>query len=249
MNEQEWLNCDDSIPMLDFLQSGLDAPPDSPAGNINSPTDSAPGNLSRAAIDRKLRLFACACMARPRDLRGPDQRHAIRISEQYADGLVDRAALEAAFVPVRELPEPIPFDADMALSVFGPTDMAWEASLIEVFLTLGPDLDVRAVAMKTAELITQREGAAYLSGRGKDERSQQAHLLRDIFGNPFRPVHVDPSCLNERTRSVARTIYDKGQFSTLPRLARALKRTPLVRAATSGTTASGPRTTSRVLGG
>lgn len=224
MNEQEWLNCDDSIPMLEFLQSGLAGPVESPAGEIDSPIAVAPGTLSRKAIERKLRLFACSCMARPEDLRGSDQRHAIRISEQYADGLVDRAALEAAFVPIRKLPDPIPFDADMALSVFGPTDMAWEASLIEVFLTLGPDLDVNAVAKQTAELITLREGTSFR--RGTTERNQQAHLLRDIFGNPFRPVHVDSSSLSERTRSVAAAIYDKGQFAKLPALARALKKDP-----------------------
>jgi hypothetical protein len=224
MNEHEWLNCDDSIPMLEFLESGLAAAVESPAGEIDSAIEVASGTLPRNVIDRKLRLFACACMARPRELRGPDQRHAIRISEQYADGLVDRAALEAAFVPIRKLPDPIPLDADMALSVFGPTDMAWEAKLIEVFLTLGPDLDARAVAMKTAELITLREGTSFR--RGTTERNQQAHLLRDIFGNPFRPVHLDPSSLSERTRAVAASIYEKGQFAKLPELAKALKKDP-----------------------
>jgi len=162
-------------------------------------------------------------MSRTKVFGGPDQLHAIRISEQYADGLVDKAALEDAFVPVRKLPEPIPWDADMALSVFGPTDMAWEARLIEVFLTLGPELDVRAVATKAAEIITECEGAEYLSRRGRDERSQQAHLLRDIFGNPFRPVPLDTSQLTAKTRSLAKAIYEEGRFTKLPLLAKALK--------------------------
>src|SRR5262249_17918824 len=131
---------------------------------------------------------------------------------------------EEAFAPVSKLPEPIPCDADFALSVFGPTDMVWEARLIDLLLGLGPELDVRAVATKAAGIVTELEGAEYLSGRGRDERSQQAHLLRDIFGNPFRPVPLDPSCLDARTRSVAETIFEKGQFSKLPLLARALKK-------------------------
>ena len=238
MNEQAWLTCDDSIPMLEFLQGNLSEPFDSPDDKTDPPSERAPGLPSGKAIERKLRLFACACMRRFTGFGSPDQNHAIWISEQYADGLVDRAALEEAFVPARNLPEPIPLDADYALSVFGPTDMVWEARLIEVFLTLGPDLDVQAVATKTAEIITLCEGAEYLSGRGRAEKSEQAHLLRDIFGNPFRPVGLDSSCFNEKTRAVAETIYNKksravarthyqkGQFANLPRLARALKKDP-----------------------
>jgi hypothetical protein len=97
-------------------------------------------------------------------------------------------------------------------------------------------MDVREVATKTAEIITLCEGAEYLSRRGRVERSQQAHLLRDVFGNPFRPMHLDSSCFNEQTRAIAETIYNKksgdvamtiyrrGQFKGLPRLARALKK-------------------------
>jgi hypothetical protein len=223
MNERDWLICDDSIAMLEFLQTGFGAPSDSSSRKIDSQSEGKRGILSWEATHRKLRLFACACMRRTRVLNDPDRLHAIEISEQYADGLVDKATLEEAFVPVRKLPKPIPHDADFALSVFGPTNMVWEARLIEVLLTLGPELDVRAVATKAAELITECEGAEYLSGRGRVEKSQQAHLLRDIFGNPFRPVPLDPSCLNDKTRSVARTIYEKGQFANLPRLGSALK--------------------------
>jgi hypothetical protein len=83
-------------------------------------------------------------------------------------------------------------------------------------LSLGPELDVQAVARKAAEIITQCEGAEYLSRRGRDERSQQAHLLRDIFGNLFRPVPLDTSLLTAKTRSLAKTIYDEGRFAKLP---------------------------------
>jgi hypothetical protein len=37
-------------------------------------------------------------------------------------------------------------------------------------------------------------------------------------------VPLDPSCLNEMTRSVAKTIYEKGEFANAPRLASALKK-------------------------
>jgi hypothetical protein len=223
VTEQDWLICDDSIPMLEFLQTGFGTPFDSLAPEVEFQIEGSREIRSWTASQRKLRLFACACMRRSQDLAVSPRLNAIRISEQYADGLVDEAALEDAFVPVRKLPEPIPADADFALSVLGPTDMVWEARLIEAFVTLGPRLDTLAAATKAAEIITECEGTESLSKRGKTERSQQAHLLRDIFGNPFRPVSLDRSRLNDKTRSVARTIYDKGLFADLPRLGRALK--------------------------
>ena len=141
-------------------------------------------------------------MRRTEEFGGPDELNAIQTSEHYADRMVDRATLDAAFARLRKRPEPIPYDADMALSVFGPTDMAWEARLIDLLFCLGPDLDVRAVATKAAEIVTEREGAESLSRRGKGETNQQAHLLRDIFGNPFRPVSlIRPALTTRRDRS------------------------------------------------
>jgi len=39
MNEQDWLACDDSIPMLEFLLAGCGLPFDSVAGEIDSPNE------------------------------------------------------------------------------------------------------------------------------------------------------------------------------------------------------------------
>jgi hypothetical protein len=223
MNEQEWLTCDDPRPMLEFLRANLSNPFESLFDKTDSRNERPRGLLSWKAAQRKLRLFACACVRRTKVIASPDRLCALWISEQYADGLVDKAALEAAFVPVKKLPEPIPCDADMALSVFGPTDMAWEAKLIELLLSLGPELDVRSAATKAAEIVTQREGAESLSRRGREETRQQANVLRDIFGNPFRPVHFDTSRLTARIRSLAKAIYEEGRFADLPALAQALE--------------------------
>jgi hypothetical protein len=209
--------------MLEFLLTGINGPFELLFRQTDAPNESNRAILAGRATQRKLRLVACACMRRAKDFGGSDRLRAIRISEQFADGLVDQAALKEAFVQLRKLPEPIPPDADFALSVFGPTDAVHEARLIDVFSSLGPEFDVWGVAARVAEIITETEGAENLSRRGKEERGQQAHLLRDIFGNPFRPVTLDPACLNEKTRAVARAIYDNGEFGNLRRLARALK--------------------------
>ncbi len=58
------------------------------------------------------------------------------------------------------------------------------------------------------------------------EAGVQAHLLRDIIGNPFRPDALDPSWLawnDGAIRKMAQLIYDDRAFDRLPLLADALE--------------------------
>ena len=58
------------------------------------------------------------------------------------------------------------------------------------------------------------------------ERAAQAVLLRDVFGNPFRPVAIDAGCLAWNGGTVVRlaqAIYDERAFDRLPILADALE--------------------------
>jgi len=48
-------------------------------------------------------------------------------------------------------------------------------------------------------------------------------LLRDIFGNPFRPVAFDPAWRSEAAVGIARGIYDDRAFERLPILADTLQ--------------------------
>jgi len=60
----------------------------------------------------------------------------------------------------------------------------------------------------------------------RGESAAQASLLRDVFGNPFRPAVVDPAWLawNDGTVvKMARVIYDEKQFDDVPLLADALE--------------------------
>jgi hypothetical protein len=50
----------------------------------------------------------------------------------------------------------------------------------------------------------------------------QAPLLRDIFGNPFRPVVFDPRWRTSDVVGLARAIYDDRSFERMPILADAL---------------------------
>jgi hypothetical protein len=48
-------------------------------------------------------------------------------------------------------------------------------------------------------------------------------VFRDVFGNPFRPVCVDPSWLTSTVAGLARAIYADGALARLPALASALE--------------------------
>src|SRR5262245_6480487 len=62
--------------------------------------------------------------------------------------------------------------------------------------------------------------AMYARKVGKE---RQCALLRDIFGNPFRPVALDPYWLPDDAIILARTMYDSRDFAAMPLLADLLK--------------------------
>jgi hypothetical protein len=61
------------------------------------------------------------------------------------------------------------------------------------------------------------------SSRREVSSKEQAALLRDIFGNPFRPFAVDPAWLTPTVTALAREMYESRDFSPTPILADALQ--------------------------
>ena len=55
------------------------------------------------------------------------------------------------------------------------------------------------------------------------DRADLADLLRDIFGNPFRPVVFDPRWQSETAVTLATGIYAERAFDRMPILADALE--------------------------
>jgi hypothetical protein len=58
---------------------------------------------------------------------------------------------------------------------------------------------------------------------GMQRYSLPVDLLRDIFGNPFRPVRIDPLWRTPDVLALARHVLTNGDFSALPLLADALE--------------------------
>jgi hypothetical protein len=156
--------------------------------------------------ERKVRLFACGCCRRVWDrLADERSREAVRAAEAFADGAVTdqqlQGAEDEAWHLVARVPEKTP--AEYAAVV------AWQTA----FHIAGADMShfVRRVLRASA---------------GAESRRTLAALVREVFGNPFRPVTVDPSWLEWNkgcAAQIARTIYEERRFGDLPVLADALE--------------------------
>ncbi len=57
-----------------------------------------------------------------------------------------------------------------------------------------------------------------------EEWETKTHLLREIFGNPFDPVRIDPAWLTPQVTAHALSIYDERRFADMPILADALEK-------------------------
>jgi hypothetical protein len=55
------------------------------------------------------------------------------------------------------------------------------------------------------------------------EYKYQTKLLRDIFGNPFRPIALNPEWLTPTVKQLANQIYEQRAFERMPILADALE--------------------------
>jgi hypothetical protein len=153
-------------------------------------------SLRGAASDRKWRLLACACCRRVWHLlRDPRHRAAVVAAERLADGEMTPEEM----VPIADASYSATFHrhpykggaAHLLVRHFSSYD-DWD----ETYRC--PPLDNTAMA---AEMVPGRLRAK--------ERSAQAALVRDIFGNPFRAVALDPSWPTPTVASLAQTAYDE----------------------------------------
>ncbi|HYT88796.1 MAG TPA: hypothetical protein VEL76_08820 [Gemmataceae bacterium] len=154
--------------------------------------------VSGAPSDRKLRLFVCACCRRIWHLL-PDERSrkAVEVAERFADTQADAGQLEAARVAVWDVSE-------TPVSRWG---AAWGAVCDDALEGAWEGL---------------REAAGW-GDTSKVEQSEEAPLLRDIFGNPFRPFILNVTWVTPAVTALAQTIYDQRCFQDLPILADALE--------------------------
>jgi hypothetical protein len=140
---------------------------------------------SASPSERKLRLWACACVRRVWHVLADERSHtAVEVAERYADGRASLGELQAAYQAAR-------CDAGYAAAYAAHAradEAAWHASdhARLVFAANAP-----------SPALEDREFAA------------QADLLRDIFGNPFQPVGFGPGRRSPTVLALARTAYEQ----------------------------------------
>jgi hypothetical protein len=197
MTEAEWWECANLIPMMNWA---LDQ-----------------------TSERKLRLFACACCRRVgRLIKDERAKKALAFAEQLSDrGQAGRKGRPAVDKDAREACEEL-WRVDQA-----PLNAAeLLAHLAESNATHAAQLGVAASAQLAAQQASSSASlaAAYATCRTpkvktlfpacREERieaesREQVRLLRDIIGNPFRPVALAAALQTPTIVSLARAAYDE----------------------------------------
>jgi hypothetical protein len=156
------------------------------------------GFLGGKASKRKVRLFAAACCRRIWHLL-PDERSraAVEVAERYVDKKAGEqtrhAASEAAVAATT------PYYSGPG-NVFTPLMAAAAAQE-----TASKRRKLADSAAKFASSALLRGGAAAKQG----ESRAQSLLLRDVIGNPFRPVAFDRAWRTAAVASLAQAAYEE----------------------------------------
>ena len=188
MTEAEWLACTDPIEIAVFLGDTLGG-----------------DSLGDTIGDRKLRLFGCACVRGVWDYLPKNALcRAIETCERFADGLATAEELKAA----EEL-------ADGTYQGIG--NIIADHSAIAVGALCAPEPDFpmgtgssAGIAAVAAEAWFNEEVPWHVA----HAQAEQAHphLLRDILGNPFRPVRRDPTYLTANVVNLAKALYEEREL-------------------------------------
>jgi hypothetical protein len=170
MTEEEWLAGNNPRGMLSFLRDGV--------------------------RPRKLRLFACACCRRIWHLLAEArEREAVEVAERYADWRGVRKA-EAKSAGRAARPAFADFDTprwDAGRAAAGCCAVFLDAPHGAYLWEQAADTADQAASALLPPQVRAADRARWpAEAAWREERAAQAHLLRCIFGNPFRPVNLAP---------------------------------------------------------
>jgi hypothetical protein len=163
------------------------------------------------AGERRWRLFACGCCRRVwYMLRDRRSRRAVEVAERFADGAAAARELDEACRGALDTWQHWPRMDALAVKAIGAA--TWVAK--------------PAVGLHEAATVLEYTLASEARLPPDEALLDRADLVRDVFGNPFRPAAVDPAWLawNDGTVArLARAVHDEGAFDRLPVLADALE--------------------------
>lgn len=229
MTEAEWIACTDPVPMLNFFHG--------------------------KECDRKMRLFLVACSRRAWHLLTDERsRDAVEVAERFVEGLASEEEREAASHAAVEAVSAT-FDVFQSLAMTDNTgsvpheygspekDIFHAANCVATTIEPrerliwgkdGPHYTPVCAALNAAWAIWGWRGNNYEAAVAAETAEQfaQHRLLHCIFGNPFRPLTINPIWLTPTMTNLAAAAYEErslpsGQLDTarLAVLAAALEET------------------------
>jgi hypothetical protein len=148
------------------------------------------------ASDRKLRLFACAYCRSVWQFMAEGSRRAVLLGEQMADGPVEESHRSAV---VRAAIESVCRFEKAQGDFFMAADMAYRVPCNSGWYAV-----------------------EWTIGNWSPPLASAVPIIRDIFGNPFRLVALDPGWRTPKVMAVAQATYDERAFDRLTVLADAL---------------------------
>jgi hypothetical protein len=182
---------------------------------------------------RKLWLFGCACLRRAWDLiRDQRARNCIEAAERFVDGQATRQEVNEKWEEFLSAAEG---DEGDELQEFRGFDICEALRNLICFVDPAASLSVAsevaegmgsaaASALDRTAPDSQSEERTNIWHKAEtEEHGVQAELLRHIFGNPFRPLAVNPTWQTSNVLALAQAIYTDRAFERLPILADALE--------------------------
>jgi hypothetical protein len=189
------------------------------------------------ASQRKLRLFTLACCHRASHALVDDRsKSALAALERYIEGQLNQGDLVVLHALAKEASDAIEAPLYVDGAIEGNSE---SAAACAVFCSTDPDI----APTSQRSITTSSVGSAAFWARAalshpvwkrtnnseeaeaadSAEATVQADLLRDIFGNPFRPVSLEEAWLTSDVLALAHGIYDDRAFDRMPILADALQ--------------------------
>lgn len=171
------------------------------------------GRVLHSASARKLRLFAVVCCRCSRQLLlNSDHRRAVDLAERFADGHATEKELSKTYRRANTFALELyqHFESERAMRRWS------EATAV---------LNATHVVTRNYHMSDYAADAAWHIHRAahRNPNPRLIALLHDIFGNPFRPVALDPAWLTSDVLALARGIYADRAFDRMPILADALQ--------------------------
>lgn len=178
--------------------------------------------LRARASERALRMFGVACCRRVWHLMDSRHRDVIDAAERLADGVLSKAEFETIMQPI----------VDLWVASSDAREDGWQVShyMTAAVREMGTARGACFIASFIARGLARFAGAKESPERSatlQAERVAQCDILRDLFGNPFRPFRFDNVWLAEKGKpavELARLIYRECRFELLPTLADVLER-------------------------